>query len=214
MAAAEEQPELAQTIGRATKTNPPEEVEASMRQNATAIGEGHAVAAARSADRTAGQLDALAQDLESVRRAAIQPQLERLLAAEKQAAELQERLRSVRQSSQQAEAEKAISELARVVENLAPGEGPLRQAADKLAGATLGSAGGWTQIDKIEPGHVGYFVPPIAYTEGLRTVALALQAKIQEIMLENALVERNGPVPAQYKNLVDDYYRVLSQDLR
>ncbi len=214
MAAAEEQPDLAQTIGRATKSNPPEEVEASMRQNAAAIGEGHAVAAARSADRTAGQLEALAQDLESVRRAAIQPQLERLLAAEKQAAELKERLRSVRQSSQQAEAEKAISELARVVESLAPGEGPLRQAADKLAGATLGSVGGWTQNDKIEPGHLGYFVPPIAYTEGLRTVGLALQVKIQEIMLENALVERNGPVPPQYKNLVDDYYRVLSQDLR
>ena len=43
---------------------------------------------------------------------------------------------------------------------------------------------------------------------------LALQAKIQEIMLENALVERTGPVPPQYKNLVEDYYRVLSQDLR
>ncbi len=214
MAAAEEQQELAQTIGRATKSNAPEEIEESMRQNATAIGEGHAVVAARSADRAAGQLDALAQDLESVRRAAIQPQLERLLAAEKQAAELQERLRSVRQSSQKAEAEKAISDLARLVENLAPGEGPLRQAADKLAGATLGSAGGWTRNDRIEPGHVGYFVPPIAYTEGLRTVALALQAKIQEIMLDNALVERNGPVPPQYKNLVDDYYRVLSQDLR
>ena len=42
----------------------------------------------------------------------------------------------------------------------------------------------------------------------------ALQAKIQEMVLENTLVERNGPVPPQYKNLVDDYYRVLSQDLR
>ncbi len=71
MAAAEEQPELAESIGRATRANPPEEVEESMRQNAAAIGEGHAIPAARSADHAAGQLDALAQDLESVRRAAI-----------------------------------------------------------------------------------------------------------------------------------------------
>ncbi len=214
MAAAEEQPELAESIGRAARTNPPEDVEESMRRNAAAIDEGRVVAAARSADQGAVQLDALASDLESVRRAAIQPQLERLLAAEKQAAELEERLRTVRQSSQQAEAEKAISDLARLVDNLAAGEGPLRQASDKLAAATQAGVGGWTRNDTIEPGHAGYFVAPIAYTAGLRAVTLALQAKIQEIVLDNALVERNGPVPPQYKSLVEDYYRVLSQDLR
>ena len=30
----------------------------------------------------------------------------------------------------------------------------------------------------------------------------------------NTLVERNAPVPPEYKKLVEDYYRVLSQDLR
>jgi len=214
MAAAEEQPELAESIARAARTNPPEEVEESMLQNAAAIGAGRAVPAARSADRAAGQLDALALELESIRRSAVQPQLERLLAAEKQAALLEERLRSVRQSSQQAEAEKAISDLARKVDNLAPGDGPLRHAADTLAAATRAGVSGWTRSDQIEPGRAGYFVAPIAYTARLRAVTLALQAKIQEIVLDNALVERNGPVPPQYKNLVEDYYRVLSQDLR
>ncbi|MGO9464063.1 MAG: DUF4175 family protein [Isosphaeraceae bacterium] len=214
MAAAEEQPELAESIGRAARANPPEEVKESMRQNAAAIGEGRSIPAARSADHAAGQLDALAADLESVRRAAIEPQLERLLAAEKQAAELEERLRSVRQSSQTAEAEKAIFDLARLLDNLATGDGPLRKAADKLSAATQPGVGGWTRNDRIEPGHAGYFVPPTAYTGGLSAVSLALQAKIQEIVLDNALVERNGPVPPQYKNLVEDYYRVLSQDLR
>jgi hypothetical protein len=213
MDAAEAQPELAQDIGRAARANPPEEVEDAMRQNAAAISEGRAGPAARSADHVAGRLEALAQDLESVRRAAVQPQLERLLAAEKQAAELQERLRSVRQSSQQAEAEKAISDLARRVDDITAGDGPLRQAADKLSGATQSGAG-WTLNRRVEPGQVGYFVPPIAYTEAVGAVALALQARIQEIMLDNALVERNSPVPPQYKGLVEDYYRVLSQDLR
>src|SRR5262249_28183866 len=157
---------------------------------------GRASPAARSADHAAGQLEALAQDLETVRRATIQPQLERLLAAEKQAAELQERLRSVRQSSQQAEAEKAISDLARRLDDINASDGPLRQAADKLSGATQSGAG-WTLDRRVEPGHVGYFVPPIAYTDAVGAVVLALQAKIQEIVLDNALVERNGPVPPQ-----------------
>jgi len=214
LAAAEEEPELAETIGRAARSNPPEDVEEAMRRNAVTIGEGRALAAARSAEQAAAQLEALASDLESVRRAAISPQLERLLAAEKQAALLEERLRSVRQASQQAEGEKAISDLARLLDNLAPGEGPLRQAADNLAGATQAGPGGWARNDQIEPGHAGYFVPPNAYTAGLRAVTQALQGKIQEVVLDNALVERNGPVPPQYKNLVEDYYRVLSQDLR
>jgi len=212
--AALEHRELAQTIDRAARRNPPGEVEESMRQNAEVIGSGRTAQAARDADGAAERIDALAQDLESARRASVQPQLERLLAAEKQAALLQERLRSIRQSSQQAEADKAISDLVRLIENLANGEGALRQAADKLATATQSGVGGWTRDDKIEPGHVGYFVPPIGYTEGLKAASLALQARIQEIMLDNALVERNGPVPPQYKDMVEDYYRVLSQDLR
>jgi hypothetical protein len=57
-------------------------------------------------------------------------------------------------------------------------------------------------------------VPPTNYTQTIAAAIVALQAKIQEMVLENTLVERNGPVPPQYKSLVDDYYRVLSQDLR
>ena len=214
ISAAEEQSALAETIGRAAQANPPEEVEKSMRRNITAIGAGRSAQAAHDAENAAQRLDALALDLESARRAAVQPQLDRLLVAEKQAAELQERLRSVRQSAQQGEAEKAISDLARLVENLAPSEGSLSQAADKLASATRSGGASWTLNAKIEPGHSGYFVPPVRYSAGVGDVVLALQAKIQEIMLDNALVERNGPVPPQYKSLVEDYYRVLSQDLR
>jgi hypothetical protein len=214
MAAAEEQPELVEPISRAAKTNPPEEVEESMRKNAATIAEGRYPPAARSAELVAGRLDALAQDLESVRRSAIAPQLIRLLAAEKQAAELQERLRLVKQSSQKAEAEKDLSDAARLFDSLAPAQGSLRDAADRLINATQSSHGGWARSDTIQQGESGYFVPPVVYTGSLGAAILALQAKIQEIVLDNALVERTGPVPPQYKDLVEDYYRVLSQDLR
>ncbi len=95
--------ELAQAIEQAESSSPPREVEQAMRQNAEAIGAGKSerrppVTRARAAER----LEALAHDLESARRAAAGPELERLLAAEKEAAALQERLRTVRQASQQA----------------------------------------------------------------------------------------------------------------
>jgi hypothetical protein len=38
-------------------------------------------------------------------------------------------------------------------------------------------------------------------TEGLKAASLALQAKVQEIMFDDALVERNGPVPPQYNDM-------------
>ena len=214
IAAAEEQPDLAETISQAVQSNPPLEVENSMRQNVAAIGAGRTADAARDAESSGQRLDALALDLESARRGAVQPQLERLLAAEKNAADVQQRLRSVRQSSQQAEAEKAISDLAQSLQKLAPGDGLIQEAADKLTSATQVGGAGWTHADKIAPGQSGYFVPPVRYTGGVGDTILALQAKIQEIMLDNALVERNGPVPPQYKSLVDDYYRILSEDLR
>jgi hypothetical protein len=212
--AVEEDPEMAQTIGRAARANSPEEIENAMRQNVAAITAGRTAEAAREAERAGERLEALALDLESARRAAVQPQLDRLLAAEKAGAELQERLRSVRQASQQAEAEKAVSDFAQRLEQLAPGDGTLQAAAEKLSSATQTGGAGWAHHDKVEPGQGGYFIPPVRYSEGVGSAILALQAKIQEIMLDNALVERNGPVPPQYKSLVDDYDRVLSQDLR
>ena len=84
--------ELAQSIARAEIASPPRDIEQSMRENAGAIGSGETEQAARAAAVAAGRLEALAQDLESARRAAAGPKLERLLAAEKEAAALQDRL--------------------------------------------------------------------------------------------------------------------------
>ncbi|MFI5454522.1 MAG: DUF4175 family protein [Isosphaerales bacterium] len=213
--AALEHRELAQTIDRAARRNPPGEVEDSMRRNAEAIGSGRTAQAARDADDAALRLDALAQDLEIARRAAVQPELERLLAAEKQAALLLERLRSAQQPSHRAEAQKGMAELAEVVDKLAPGEGPLRQAVDKLRSAIQSShTGVLPRVDESEQGPGGFRLPSVGSNDGVATVILALQAKIQEIILDNALADRDGPVPPRYKELVEDYYRVLSQDLR
>ena len=206
--------ELAAAIEQAQTSSPPREMEQAMRQNASAIGSGKNEDAARDAAATAEKLEALAHDLENARRAAAGPELERLLAAEKEAAALQERLRTVRQSSQQAQADRAFEEFAGRLDRLVPREGALRQAAENMAGATRAGHGGWNDAGKIQGDEATYFVPPTVYSQTLAAAITALQARIQEMVLENTLVERNGPVPPQYKNLVEDYYRVLSQDLR
>ena len=136
--------EIAQAIAQAESTSPPREIERAMRQNADAIGSGKAATAASDAAAAAERLEALAHDLESARRAAAGPELERLLAAEKEAAALQERLRTVRQSSQQAGAERAFEEFAGRLDRLAPREGALRQAAENMTAAGRAGHGGWS----------------------------------------------------------------------
>ena len=41
-----------------------------------------------------------------------------------------------------------------------------------------------------------------------------LQATIHDLILREMLLDADEPVPAEYKELVDVYYRVLSEDLR
>jgi hypothetical protein len=64
------------------------------------------------------------------------------------------------------------------------------------------------------PAPPGVVSPPIVYTDNVDRVIRALQAQIQEMILAEAQVDRDVAVPPQYKTLVDDYYRALSEDLR
>ena len=109
-----------------------------------------------------------------------------------------------------------MTDLAGVVDKLAPGDGPLRQAAEKLHDAIRSNHTGVLPPSRQElapaPAVIG--PPSVGYNDSVAAVTLALQAKIQEIILDNELAERDGPVPPRYKEMVEDYYRVLSQDLR
>jgi hypothetical protein len=67
----------------------------------------------------------------------------------------------------------------------------------------------------------GQPLPPGVYPEielvdapNTREVAKALQSKIQEAILASALMDADQPVPPQYRELVEKYYRALSDDLR
>ena len=213
--AAAEDAQLARILGEAARSNPTRDIEKVMQQSALEAEAGRRSEAKQDAQDASRKLDELARDLESARRGLVQPQLDRFLAAEKQAARVQDQMNSVRSGAQQAQAEQALSDLARSLESLASSEGSLREAADRLNRAIgPGATRDWRRDEAQAPSSSGLFIPPTDYTESVRKVVLALQARIQQLVLDRALMERDDAVPPRYKTLVEDYYRVLSQDLR
>ena len=212
--ASEEDRTLASAIARAEAANSPAAIEEAMRQAAASIASGDPQKSGREMDGAANQLEALARDLDSARRDFMQPKLQQLLAAERQAAGVGKALQSASTEAKKAEAEKAIADLARAVNGLKAGEGPLKDAAEALAGLSRsGATSAWSGPAR-GPLKEGFFTPPMEYTEAVGKVAKALQTRIQELILIDALVDRDGAVPPGYKEKVEDYFRLLSEDLR
>ncbi|HVC95399.1 MAG TPA: DUF4175 family protein [Pirellulales bacterium] len=209
--AADESRELSQALTKAALANPPAEAADQMEQAAVALREGKRDEAGEQARSAADSLAALTLALEAAYRELVHAQLDKLLAAEKQAALAQAALTSVTNQARQAEAEKQLGELNETMQSLAPANGKLKQAAGELAEAVQLGAGHWEANDD-DPR--GAYVPPQAYLNGLRRAIEALQATIQEIVLGAAQLDRDGAVPPEYKRYVEDYYRVLSEDLR
>jgi hypothetical protein len=212
--ALEDEPTLAGAVGKAVAANPPGEVEQALSRAGASIASGQPEKTGRALGEASGKLDGLARDLDAARREFMQPKLQQLLAAEKQAAEARQALESVADESGKAEAAKAVADLARAVDALKPGGGPLRDAAKSLSlAAQSGATSGWT-VPPRGPLKSGLFVPPLVYTEAVVGASKALQARIQELMLVDAVIERDGMVPPGYREKVEDYFRVLSEDLR
>jgi hypothetical protein len=59
-----------------------------------------------------------------------------------------------------------------------------------------------------------YFWLELGDSAGVREISKAVQTRIQEAILAGALLDADQPVPPAYKDLVEKYYRALSDDLR
>jgi len=206
-------PQLGEALRQAKEANPPSDIVEQMRRAAEALQSGQSERARRDIDRSERMLGALAQQLEAAHRGLVQPQLAKLIAAEKQAAATQQALDAVHNERQKAESEKKVADLRDAMEALRPADGKLAEAAAALGEAARGG-GAWTRREKRSHPSEGAYVPPVEYTESVQKVVKALQARIQEIILTDALFGQDEPVPPQYKALVEEYYRVLSEDLR
>jgi hypothetical protein len=209
--AADKDRDLADRLREASEANPPQTVVEQMCRAAAALKEGRPDEARPDVEQSGRMLDELGQHLESARHGLTGPQLDRLMALEKQAAEAQKALESVNSDRDKAEAEKKLADLRDALDPV-PKEGKLAEAADKLDAAVRNGAS-WKQQEPHDP-RFGAYVPPVEYDENVRGVVQALQARIQEIILKDALLDKDEAVPPQYRKLVEEYYRVLSEDLR
>jgi hypothetical protein len=200
-----------QALQQAAETNSPAEIVEHLQQASAALAAGKTERARREGEQSAKMLDGLAQQLEAARRGVVQPQLEKLVAAEKLAAATQQALAAVATEPQKAEAERKMAELRDTVDSLKAGDSKLTAAAHKLSDAMQQGNSTWNSGGRTPR---GFYNPPVLYVEGIQATVQALQAKIQEIILKDILLDKDEPVPPQYKKLVEQYYKVLSEDLR
>jgi hypothetical protein len=206
-------PQLGRDLRQAAEANSPSAAAEQMRRAADALQAGKLQQAARDVNGSGRTLQELAQQLDSARRTAQQPQLQKLLTAEKQAAETKKTLDSVNDDQQKAQAEKKVAELRDALDALKVPDAKIAEATGALDQAVRGNPSGWQRREPHDP-RLGAYIPPREYDENVRRAIQALQAKIQDIILKDILLDKDEPVPPQFKALVEEYYRVLSDDAR
>ena len=66
----------------------------------------------------------------------------------------------------------------------------------------------WARTDR------GYYRAPVRYHALISRLASSLRARMQELMLGDLTAGGDEPIPPQYQDLVDRYYRVLASERR
>jgi hypothetical protein len=210
--AEEKSPQIGKALRQVREAHPPEQAVEHMRRAADALQEGRPQEGGRETEQAARLAEALARAVEEARRGFLQPQLDKLLAAEKKAAEAHKALHSADSEAKKAEAEKKIADLRETLDKLPGQDQKVSEAAAALTEAMQKEAQ-WGPPGAAKP-QGGHYIPPREYEDTVKRVVHVLQAKIQEVILKDALLDKDEPVPPQFKALVEEYYRVLSEDLR
>ncbi|MGO8750783.1 MAG: hypothetical protein ACLQNE_32940 [Thermoguttaceae bacterium] len=155
----------------------------------------------------AQRVETIAERLDVLHRAVVAPRVEALVALEKRAAGLLERL-------QKLDSQAAISDWHRQTDQLLQDLGKQRisdQEVARLAEAMRGQGWGgdverwnWARIG-------GYYYGPTAYVEVLRRITVELQEQAREMVLRELISADEEATPPQYKELVERYFQILSQ---
>ncbi len=214
--AADQQWQVQQGLIEQTTAHPPGQAAADMRQAAQHVAQGNDQSAAQSGARAANQLAKLAAGLKNVQQTLGPAQLEQLTAAEKRAAELLKDLHRANSPGEQALARARSSQFGESIGPLTIGDQELSHAT-----RTLGDlAAGRPQTDvardaeRTEASREAFNQPPETLAEGLRRVDEILQRRIQEAILSGSLQQADGAIPPQYVDMVEEYYRTLSEDVQ
>lgn len=188
----EQDRQLQESLASAVSENPPRQAASAMNSAADLIMQRQNASASAGGSRAAESLKRLANGLKGVQQSRGETRLEALTLAEKQAAAL---LKESRRATTAAQRGMAASESRRFAESLRPitiDDPELADAVETLA-----------RFDIAEN----------TLTEGLREIDLVLQRRIQESIVGGAMQQAVGPVPPAYADMVEDYYRALSEDV-
>jgi hypothetical protein len=161
----------------------------------------------------ADRLEVAAQKLDGLHRRIVAPRLDALMALERRAAELQERLDRLETNQGISEWHREAAGLLGDLDDAGAGGGARDEFLEVLDDA------GWTKhlIDSNwgwSLGPASYYLAPSNYRPRFHRVILELQMQIQEIVLGDMTADGDEATPPQYEHLVDRYYQVLSSDLR
>ncbi|MCA9135444.1 MAG: DUF4175 family protein [Planctomycetales bacterium] len=184
--------EVQESLAKQVSENPPSQAAAKMKRAKAAIDLGQNDVASKSGQSASETLTRFAEGMGKVHQSMGPARLAKLTAAEKRAAELVKSLRRASGAAEQAMAVDQTESFVESVRQLAGGDAELTDAVNAL-----------TNLSQ----------PPILLVEGLRELDEALQRKIQEAIVAGAMQEADGPVPPEYADMVDEYFRVLSDDV-
>jgi hypothetical protein len=220
--AGRESGEVQQRLDQANTETPPREIASGMTDAAKSIRSGRDATAKQQAEEVVDQLQKLTKSLEATRKEYSQPQLKELMALEEQLAMLQE---EIKQSESQKGAIDDFQEQSKKLESrlnrLASKDKKLAQALKQLESGVLDPDQSQPSTEKMsQPNELkrdakdfhGWSV--LGDYPRLRKVTQALQTRIQEEILESSVMDADPSVPSAYKELVEKYFKALSDDLR
>lgn len=214
--AAKEKGGVKQKLDQVQAENPPREIAAGMKQAADDLQAERPAPAGRAVKEARERLNELSRSLTTARSEYAQPQLKELIALEEQLAQLIEQAKRAHEQGQKsAAAEQKASGLEQRLEALAAGDRRLAEALRQARTGTQVKPQPTPFVEGGQPPPDGFYPRmELGDFNGAREISKALQAKIQEAILAAALMDADQPVPPTYKKLVEEYYRVLSDDLR
>jgi len=170
----------------------PRQAAADMHEAAEGLKQGQPASASTSGSRASGTLKRFAAGVKEVAKAMGPVRLDELTKAEQQAATLLKKSRRASSAAEQAMVQAEVRQFAEAI-------APLTRDDPELAEAT-------EQLPKLASA-------PTVMDEALRKVDEVLQRRIQAAILSGALQQANGAVPPQYTEMVEEYYRVLSESV-
>ncbi len=231
-----------QKLDQIQADNPPRDIAAGMKQAADDLKAERPAQAGRGVTAARERLNELGRSLKVARSEYAQPQLKELISLEEQLAQLIEHAkRAHEQGNKPASAEQKWNDLEKRLDALADGDKRLAESLKQLREGPKPSDGSSEKEPSDKPSTNSGKAPPkpnsqlkpTQFTEagqetpegfyswlelgdfnGVREVSKVLQTKIQEAILAGALMDADQPVPPAYKDLVEKYYRALSDDLR